>query len=243
MPATYVIGDIHGALKALKQLIARIAPTEEDTLIFLGDYVDGWSESAEVLSYLMELEFTHNCIFIKGNHDAWCESWLRGIMPEPSWLRNGGQATVDSFNKLSEKDRRLHTGFFYDMRMYHIDDKNRLFIHAGFTSTHGPAHERFEPSLYWDRSFWELALAVDPRIPKDSLRYPKRLALFHEVYIGHTPSVNYGEDMPMIAANVHNIDTGAAFMGKISAMNIDTKEVWQSDMVQALYPNEKGRNP
>lgn len=34
MPATYVIGDIHGALKALKQLIARIAPTEEDTLIF-----------------------------------------------------------------------------------------------------------------------------------------------------------------------------------------------------------------
>lgn len=243
MPATYVIGDIHGALKALQQLITRIAPKEEDTLIFLGDYVDGWSESAEVITYLMELEEHYHCIFIKGNHDAWCESWLHGIMPEASWLRNGGQATVNSFNKLSPAERLGHTIFLEQMKMYHIDAQNRLFIHAGFTSTHGPAYERFEPSLYWDRSFWELALAVDPRIPKDSLRYPKRLALFHEVYIGHTPSVNYGEDMPMIAANVHNIDTGAAFMGKISAMNIDTKQVWQSDRVQGMYPDEKGRNP
>lgn len=242
MPATYVIGDIHGALKALKQLMERIAPKEEDTLVFLGDYVDGWSESAEVITYLMELELKYHCIFIKGNHDAWCESWLHGIMPEASWLRNGGKATVESFERLSAAALKCHTEFLERMPLHYTDDKNRLFIHAGFTSTHGPAYERHHPMLYWDRSLWELALALDPRIPKDSLRYPKRLALFHEIYIGHTPSVNYGEDMPMIAANVHNVDTGAAFMGKISAMNVDTKQVWQSDCVQLLYPNEKGRN-
>ena len=242
MPATYVIGDIHGALKALQQLMDRIAPEKEDTLVFLGDYVDGWSESAEVITYLMQLELQYRCIFIKGNHDAWCESWLHGIMPEASWLRNGGQATVASFNRLSAAERLAHTAFLERMQLYYTDDKNRLFIHAGFTSTHGPAHERFEPMLYWDRSLWELALAVDLRIPKESLRYPKRLKLFREIYIGHTPSVNYGEDMPMVAANVHNVDTGAAFMGKISAMNVDTKQVWQSDCVYLLYPNEKGRN-
>ncbi|RFS19663.1 serine/threonine protein phosphatase [Chitinophaga silvatica] len=242
MPATYVIGDIHGALKALKQLIERIAPEPEDTLIFLGDYVDGWSESAEVISYLMELEEQYNCYFIKGNHDAWCESWLMGIMPEESWTRNGGMATIASFNKLSPAQRLEHTAFFNAMRLYYIDDLDRLFVHAGFTSTHGPTKERFEPMLYWDRSLWELALAMDTSIPIDSLRYPRRLALFKEIYIGHTPSTNYGETKPMTAVNVHNVDTGAAFKGKISAINVVTKEIWQSDVVQSFYPDEKGRN-
>jgi predicted phosphodiesterase len=243
MPATYVIGDIHGALKALKQLVERIAPKTTDTLIFLGDYVDGWSESAETITWLMELESQYTCIFIKGNHDAWCESWLNGIMPEASWQRNGGKATVESFNKLSPTALEEHKQFLNRMRMYYTDDQNRLYIHAGFTSTHGPAHERFEPMLYWDRSLWELALAMDRSIPKNSMFYPKRLLQFKEIYIGHTPSLNYGEDLPMIACNVHNIDTGAAFRGKISAMNVDTKEVWQSDAVYLLYPGEKGRNP
>jgi serine/threonine protein phosphatase 1 len=45
MAKTYVIGDIHGALKALKQIIVRLNPQQDDKLIFLGDYVDGWSES------------------------------------------------------------------------------------------------------------------------------------------------------------------------------------------------------
>ncbi|TWF32337.1 serine/threonine protein phosphatase 1 [Chitinophaga polysaccharea] len=242
MSATYVIGDIHGALKALKQLIARIAPKEADTLIFLGDYVDGWSESAGVLAYLMELELTYRCIFIKGNHDAWCESWLNGVMPEASWMRNGGAATIASYEKLSPSQLQRHTAFFNDMRLFYIDAQKRLFVHAGFTSTHGPEYERFTPMLYWDRSLWELALALDPQMPRDARFYPKRLLQFHEIYIGHTPSVNYGEVLPMIACNVHNVDTGAAFMGKISAMNIDTKEVWQSDTVQSFYPDEKGRN-
>lgn len=242
MSATYVIGDIHGALKALKQLVEKIAPTETDTLIFLGDYVDGWSESAEVISYLMELDKQHTCYFIKGNHDAWCESWLMGIMPEESWVRNGGLATIASFNKLSPEQRLRHTEFFNHMRLFYIDAQGRLFVHAGYTSTHGPTKERFEPMLYWDRSLWELALAMDTSIPPDSDRYPKRLANFKEIYIGHTPVTNYGQTRPMTAVNVHNIDTGAAFKGRISAMNVDTKEIWQSDVVQTLYPNEKGRN-
>jgi serine/threonine protein phosphatase 1 len=42
---TLVIGDIHGGLRALHQ-IKRAKVTKEDTLIFLGDYVDGWSHLA-----------------------------------------------------------------------------------------------------------------------------------------------------------------------------------------------------
>jgi serine/threonine protein phosphatase 1 len=46
----------------------------------------------------------------------------------------------------------------------------------------------------------------------------------------------------MNAQNIWNIDTGAAFYGKLSCMDINTKEVFQSDPVQTFYPDEKGRN-
>ena len=46
----------------------------------------------------------------------------------------------------------------------------------------------------------------------------------------------------MNAATIWNVDTGAAFKGKVSAMNISTKEVVQSAALLELYPNEKGRN-
>lgn len=107
---------------------------------------------------------------------------------------------------------------------------------------HGPGMEHYDSNFFWDRTLWETALAVDDRIPQDSLRYPRRLLLYREIYIGHTPTTNYGIDTPMKRSNVWNIDTGAAFTGKISAMNINTKELFQSDIVQQLYPGESGRN-
>ena len=54
MSRTLVIGDIHGGLRALHQIFERANVSKEDTLIFLGDYVDGWSESPDVLDFLIE---------------------------------------------------------------------------------------------------------------------------------------------------------------------------------------------
>jgi serine/threonine protein phosphatase 1 len=53
MNRTLVIGDIHGAFKALQQIIEKAAVKETDQLIFLGDFVDGWSQSFEVIQYLI----------------------------------------------------------------------------------------------------------------------------------------------------------------------------------------------
>ena len=55
---TLVIGDIHGGLRALHQIMERAKVTPKDTLIFLGDYVDGWSQSPQVIDYLIELKTT-----------------------------------------------------------------------------------------------------------------------------------------------------------------------------------------
>lgn len=95
---TFVIGDIHGGLKALLQLLNKLELTEKDQLIFMGDYVDGWSESAQVIDFLMELSKTFKCVFIKGNHDVWCQNWLEDSNDvNPSWFMHGGKETIESY--------------------------------------------------------------------------------------------------------------------------------------------------
>lgn len=239
---TFAIGDIHGGLKALVQLLNILEIKDEDQLIFMGDYVDGWSESAQVIQFLIELSENINCIFIKGNHDVWCEEWLRSEAVNPTWYMHGGKETIESYEGFSAEQKKEHLVFFENLKMYHIDDQNRLFLHAGFTSMHGVEKEVFQTTFYFDRTLWEMALTMDTRIEKNSELYPKRLTHYNEIYIGHTPTINYGQYEPMNAINVWNIDTGAAFFGKLSAINIDTKEVFQSDVVKDFYPNEQGRN-
>ncbi|WP_126246463.1 metallophosphoesterase family protein [Chitinophaga rhizosphaerae] len=243
MSRTFAIGDIHGAYRALQQIIERIGPKTGDRLVFLGDYVDGWSESAETIAYMMELEQRYDCIFLRGNHDAWCESWLGGEPALDLWLQHGGMATVASYEKLSPEKRLQHLAFFRRMRQFYTDEHNRLYIHAGFASMHGPEFERYQYNYMWDRTLWEMALSLNPKLKTTDLQYPKRLRLFHEIIIGHTPTTNYGEFRPMHAGNVWNVDTGAGFAGKLSALELRSKDCTQSDTVLYLYPGEKGRNP
>jgi len=242
MKRTLVIGDIHGGLKALMQVFARAGVSSNDMLIFLGDYVDGWSESANVIEFVMSLAERQRCVFIKGNHDAWCEEWLRSGIADPEWLFHGGESTVKSYDGFGPSERKIHLNFLEQMKYYEIDALNRLFIHAGFTSMHGPQQEFYSSNFSWDRTLWEMALTMDKRIKKDSLLFPKRLKHFSEIYIGHTPTLYYDIDVPMQALNVWNIDTGAAFKGKLSVIDADSKKYWQSEALPGLYPGETGRN-
>ncbi len=242
MKKTFVIGDIHGGLKAIPQILERANVAKKDVLIFLGDYVDGWSQSAETINYLIELSSNYSCIFIKGNHDISCENWLKNSIIDHNWLIHGGQQTIKSYRKLSSKEKLDHIDFFEKMIPYYIDNKNRLFIHAGFTSMKGPEQEFYSSNYTWDRTLWEMALSTDPKLVKTSTLFPKRLLLFKEIFIGHTPTIHFGKETPMQGRNVWNIDTGAAFTGRLSIMDVDSKDFWQSDKLMMLYPNESGRN-
>ncbi|MAU71321.1 MAG: serine/threonine protein phosphatase [Pseudozobellia sp.] len=239
---TLVIGDIHSGLKGLKQLLKRASVTEKDQLIFLGDYVDGWSTAVETVSFLIELKKTHNCIFIRGNHDVLCQDWLLHKKDNPLWLQHGGRATLSSYDAADPALIADHLNFYENLRNYYLDKKNRLFLHAGFTNLKGIDYEYFEQTFYWDRTLWELACSLNPELRPDDVRYPKRLTNYKEIFIGHTPITKTGIAKPTRAANVWNIDTGAAFRGPLSMLDVDTKEVWQSEPVQDLYPNEQGRN-
>ncbi|MBA6153510.1 metallophosphoesterase family protein [Gelidibacter maritimus] len=239
---TLVIGDIHGGLKGLKQLLERAMVKENDRLVFLGDYVDGWSESAQVIEYLMVLSQLKACVFIKGNHDAWCEKWLRTDKPDKVWLEHGGRGAIESYKGFSKDEKKAHLKFFEQMKLYYVDDQNRLFVHGGFTSRKGVENENLESNFYFDRTLWERALHLDQDIDENSELFPKRLRRYKEIYIGHTPTIYFDSEQPLHAINVWNVDTGAAFYGKLSAMDIDSKAVFQSDALMELYPNEKGRN-
>ncbi|UAY51829.1 metallophosphoesterase [Ferruginibacter albus] len=241
MRQVFAIGDIHGGLKALQELLAVMPLQKEDTIIFLGDYVDGWSEASGVIDFLMELESKQSCIFIKGNHDVWCLEWLQTGTVNELWFSSGGEATIKSYAGITKTKKKQHINFLERLRDYYVDDDNKLFIHAGFSSLRGPQHERYPANYTWDRTLWEMAIAMDKSLPVSSPFFPKRLQLFNEIYIGHTPTVKYKIDVPIQAYNVWNIDTGAAFKGKLSAINVQSKQFWQSKPVFSFYPNEHGR--
>ena len=67
----------------------------------------------------------------------------------------------------------------------------------------------------------------------------KMVENFKDVFIGHTSTQNWGIMDPINAANIWNIDTGAGFRGKLTIMNVETKEYFQSD--ENCYPDEQGR--
>lgn len=236
---TLVIGDIHAAKKALVQVLNRAELQADDQLIFLGDYVDAWSEAVETVDFLIELQSQYKCRFIRGNHDVLCYDFLTKGEEPVTWLLHGGEMTKKSYEKASKETIERHIIFYESLENYFIDEKNRLFLHAGYTNLRGVSHEYFEQMFYWDRTLWELATVVESC---DKHELPKRLGHYSEIFIGHTPLSKEEFTRPEKRANIWNIDTGAAFKGGLTVFDIDSKQYWQSDAVLTLYPAENGRN-
>lgn len=260
MSRTLVCGDIHGGYKALKQCLQRCNfDNEQDTLIQLGDVVDGWSEVYEAVEELLDIK---NLVALHGNHDSWFLDFLQDLKHPAGWSQ-GGLSTLTSYMKYTSKEEKIirptmkgyvsnllssdipysHTNFFLNQNDYYIDDKNRFFVHAGFDRKKSVKEETNRHIFYWDRQFWNQALSFEATIRgsnAQNLRM-KTADNFLEIYIGHTTTMNWGKDVPMKAGNVWNLDTGCGWKGKLTIMDIDTKEYWQSDPTSELYPEEKGR--
>ena len=226
MSRTLAIGDIHGGLKAVKQVLARAKTTPEDHLIFLGDYVDGWGQSAQVVDFLINLKETHNVTLLRGNHDDLAYQWLTKREHNESWLFHGGNATVKSYEGYTDAQINIHKLFYESLENYLILPSNKLFAHAGFQNIKGPQYEYHDTAYYWDRTLWELACATDKSLSPDDDMFPKRLKIFDEIFIGHTPLTRIGRSIPTQMVNVWNVDTGAAYKNPLSIIDVDSKEFW-----------------
>lgn len=255
---TLVIGDIHGNYKGLIQALQRSNfDYENDTLISLGDVVDGHSQSYEVVEELLKIK---NLIAVKGNHDDWFNTWIKTGNNPTNWGQ--GQAATGysymrylgipetlnglMYNLIYQDVPFEHRKFFATQLPYYLDNENRLFIHGGF-NRHYPLDEQDEFTFWWDRDLWGQALSYksmtgNPK-PDGTFHKPKfkMVGDFKEVFIGHTSTQFWGENQPMNAANIWNMDTGGGWFGFVSIMDINTKEVWQSDDAKSLYPEFNGR--
>ena len=127
MGRTLVIGDVHGAYKALEQIFERAAITTNDKIIFLGDYVDGWSQSVEVIDFLIDLKSKYDCVLMLGNHDELLLDWLKTDIGNEMWLMHGGKITAEQYGKLSDEKLERHIQFLESLENYHLDDNNKLF--------------------------------------------------------------------------------------------------------------------
>lgn len=254
------MGDVHGNAKGLKQCIERSGiDKENDILISLGDIADGYAHVYECVEELLTFK---NLIAIRGNHDDWFQKWMdSGIHPD-QWTQ-GGKATYMSYIKEVDietlKDRPTgnwgaylqvtdipmsHWKFFHHQNNYYIDDNNRLFVHGGF-NRHLPFKGQQPWIYYWDRDLWAEALSFHSMTKKHLGEKVLKFKLkddFSEIFIGHTGTEFWGETVPMHAAMIWNVDTGGGnSTGKVTIMDVDTKEFWQSDQGIKLYPDERGR--
>ena len=224
-----MLGDIHGAYRALMECFKKAGfDYREDTLICLGDVCDGWPEVNKAIDELLKID---NLIYILGNHDDWTLKWfLYGEAPG-IWIQQGGRATMDSYK---DKIPPEHIEFLKNARLYYKKD-NKLFIHGGFDLFEELEYQEKE-TLIWDRTLIQMAL---------NLHYSgseKNISVYDEIYLGHTPTINYGSIEPIKACEIYLMDTGAGWPGGVlSIMNTETKEVFASGQVDLLYPGIPGR--
>lgn len=225
MGKTYVVGDIHGAYRALRQCLDR-APFDyaHDHLICLGDVSDGWPETKECIDELLKIK---NLTYILGNHDHWTLLWMKTREINDGWLSQGGDATIRSYQSGVPQQ---HIQFLTDALPYFLLG-NKLFVHAGI-DPHRPLDQQGLEIFLWDRN---LAISALDRYYR---KVDEKLTGYNEVYIGHTPT-SFGK--PVNASDVWLMDTGAGWTGVLSLMDINSKEIVTSDPVPLLYPGETGR--
>lgn len=212
MPArTIAIGDIHGCSTALVALIDAIDPRLDDTLVTLGDYVNKGLDSKGVLDFLLNLETRCQLIPLIGNHDAVMLGAIDHQLSIGEWKSIGGTATLQSYSELERvKDiPKEHVKFLRRCRLWH-ESPTHIFVHAAY-----------EPALALDQQddttlLWQ---GLREEIPGPHISGKTAI-------VGHT-SQKSGEILD--AGHLVCIDTNCWNGGWLTALEVQTRRVWQAD--------------
>ncbi len=244
---TFVVGDIHGDLVALRTLVAKMPKLDaDDTLVFLGDYVDRGPCSAEVVEVVRGIERSagFKVVCLRGNHeDAWLRvlerRWDAFVFP-PS---NGCLATMRSYTggpvpaedamPLLEEGNALFKGSFFPEDVvewfkslaYFYEDEHAIYVHAGLVEKDDrfqhPSETEPKTATLWTRSDAFFATYRGKR-----------------VVVGHTvtdclppelSSYTPADPTDMWAGeSVIAIDTGAGKGGFLTAIELPDLKVWES---------------
>ena len=122
-----IVGDIHGNLAALKEVVYS-AMDRTEVFVFVGDYINRGLHSADVIDFLIDLAASNpgQTTCLRGNHEAALQRFLNGG-PVAEFLKMGGAATLRSYASIDEilgqADLRnlvphAHRQFLRDLRTY-----------------------------------------------------------------------------------------------------------------------------
>jgi serine/threonine protein phosphatase 1 len=205
----FAIGDVHGCSSALDTLLELVEPTPEDTLIFLGDYVDRGPDARGVLDRLVELSKRENFVALRGNHDLWMLNARQDREWRTSWLDRGvgGMATLDSYKAQSFKDiPDSHWEFLENTKLY-FETEKFIFTHAGIDGELD-LKDQSEEALLWRR-----VTACGPH-------YSGRTLI-----CGHTAQK---KGVPLDLGHAICIDTWAYGKGFLSCLDCEHRYLWQA---------------
>lgn len=212
----YAIGDLHGCPEELEVLLDWIGPSSDDTLIFLGDYVDRGPGVRVLVNRLVELRSASvGTVFLRGNHEDMLLDYLglTGGRHGELYLGTGGAETLRSYGVPTDTRgtaaatllppshvqflRALVTSFTHD---------RFLFVHAGVRPD-VPLDEQTDEDMLWIRApFFER---------------PHQLP--YTVVFGHTPSREARIDLPQSIG----LDTGLVFGNKLTCLDVTAQRLIQ----------------
>ncbi len=222
--AVYAIGDIHGRLDLLADLFARVAAdpergeTERQVLVCLGDYVDRGAESAGVIDLILDQAPPgFEVVTLLGNHERLMIEFLDDVRRGPLWLRNGGDATLASYDidvdagayldakpllalqaALRENLPARHLDFLQNLKLAHAEG-DYVFVHAGVRPG-VPLAAQQEEDVIWIRELFLNSTADHGAV----------------VVHGHTIRPE-----PEFRPNRIGIDTGAYFTGHLTCLALE----------------------
>jgi serine/threonine protein phosphatase 1 len=224
MTRTIAIGDIHGCATAFERLLSEIQPTNKDTVIGLGDYVDRGMESSKVIDILIDLVSKTRLVPLIGNHELMMYHGLYGEKNDLEfWYQHGGNATIASYGGRAENIPQHHLTFLsHCIRFYETD--SHFFVHANY-----------DPGLPLDGQpdeviFWKhLKVAIPPAHSNGKI-----------AVVGHTPQPN-GEVVNH--GHVLAIDTYCYGDQWLTALDVESGKIWQANNRGDLRMTTLGDSP
>ena len=199
------VGDIHGCINKLKELLNLLSVRQEDTIIFLGDYIGRGPSSKEVISTLIELRKKNkNVFFLLGNHENLLLEYVRSpdeaLIPYlrqqsiEAFLSSYGQEDLSHLHELTFMPEE-HVEFLRNLELYHIE-QDYIFVHAGIM-----------PGLPLEKhTAMELCEVRD-------MFLDSRVEIGKTVVFGHTPF-----ELPLVTEDKIGIDTGAVYGNLLTAV-------------------------
>jgi serine/threonine protein phosphatase 1 len=202
------IGDIHGCSAALDALLSVVAPTLDDVVVTLGDYVDRGPDSKGVLDRLLKIEQSAQLVPLIGNHDEMMLEARDGRGWD--WQTGHGEATIASYGGTLDDVPAAHWAFLNRCRNWY-ETPTHIFAHASVDPNVDMEQQR-PLVLRWKR------LRVDA-LPHHSGK---------TLVCGHA---SQKDGRPLDLAHAVCIDTYACGGGWLTCLEAGTGRVWMANQL------------